>query len=192
MTPEQETLVVDHLKLVERIATRLRCILPRIIEETELVGAGNLGLVKAALKFNPSRGVPFAAYAKIRIRGEMLDHLRKNGRVSRRYRALGVAEAAVVSCEELLSNGRETIGETLEDSAPGPLQVAESDDSADWIVNIFGGRDRRIVEMHRDGMTQEMIAAILGVSPSRICQLVSDIRAKVRARIGAGLFAAAG
>lgn len=182
MTRKQAQLVIDGQKLVKYAASGLKCILPKSIERDELVGAGNLGLVKAALKFDLSRGVPFAAYAKIRIRGEMLDHLRNNGHVSRRYRAKGVPEATVVSFEDLLSDGRTSIGETLENPAPCPLQVAESEDAADWIVNIFDGRDRRIFEMHyHDGMTQEMIAAILGISPSRVCQLVSDIRAKVRA-----------
>jgi RNA polymerase sigma factor for flagellar operon FliA len=44
----------------------------------DLVQAGNLGLLQAARSYEPSRGAPLAGYARHRIRGEMLDMVRRN------------------------------------------------------------------------------------------------------------------
>ena len=73
---DKSTLVEDHVSLVRYLATRLSAKLPPSIEVDDLVGAGMLGLIDAAEKFDPSRGIRFRTYAERRIRGAILDHLR--------------------------------------------------------------------------------------------------------------------
>src|ERR1043166_5688092 len=72
----REQLVEEHYSLVKYIATRLSAKLPPSIEVDDLVGAGVLGLIDAAEKFDVSRGIRFRTYAERRIRGAILDHLR--------------------------------------------------------------------------------------------------------------------
>ena len=67
-------------RLVRILASRVLAGLPRDsgIELSDLIQAGNLGLLQATRTFSPQNGAPLAGYAKFRIRGEMLDAVRRN------------------------------------------------------------------------------------------------------------------
>lgn len=71
-----------HLGLVYRTARQLARRLPRS-DADELTGAGVLGLIQAAGTFDPERGVTFSTFAVPRIRGAMLDDVRKRCTPSR-------------------------------------------------------------------------------------------------------------
>ena len=79
-------LVQDHLWLVDRLAGQAARRFPRYVERSELWSAGVLGLVEAARRYDPSYGVPFAAYASARVRGEMLETARAADIAPRRLR----------------------------------------------------------------------------------------------------------
>ena len=72
----------DMNRLVRILAARVLAGLPRDsgIEMSDLIQAGNVGLLQAARTFCPQNGAPLAGYAKFRIRGEMLDAVRRNTR----------------------------------------------------------------------------------------------------------------
>ena len=74
----REQLIVDHLSLVRHIAGRLAAELPPGIDLENLEAAGVLGLVEAANHFDPGRGAQFKTFAYTRIRGAILDELRRN------------------------------------------------------------------------------------------------------------------
>ncbi len=74
---EADVLVARHAELVKRIAYHLAGRLPPQVEVEDLVQAGMLGLLEAAANFTSDRGASFETYAGIRIRGAMLDALRK-------------------------------------------------------------------------------------------------------------------
>lgn len=74
----RDDLIVQHLWLVRHIARRLLAQLPPGVDLDNLESAGVLGLVEAATRFDPDRGVSFRAYSSIRIRGAILDELRRN------------------------------------------------------------------------------------------------------------------
>lgn len=73
---EREQLILDHYPLVRTIASRIIRRLPSSVELDELVNVGALGLIDAVDRFDPSRQVPFKAYAEIRVRGAIVDALR--------------------------------------------------------------------------------------------------------------------
>lgn len=73
----EEQLVVMHLELVKRIAKHISARLPSTVDLDDLMQSGMVGLLEAAGNFDPSRGACFATYAGIRIRGAMLDDIRK-------------------------------------------------------------------------------------------------------------------
>jgi RNA polymerase sigma factor for flagellar operon FliA len=75
--PTQDELVLQSIGLVKRIACHLSARLPNSIEIDDLMQAGMLGLLEAAGNFDASRGASFDTYAGIRIRGAMLDEVRK-------------------------------------------------------------------------------------------------------------------
>jgi RNA polymerase sigma factor FliA len=74
---ETEALVMRHAELVKRIAYHLAGRLPASVEVDDLIQAGMLGLLEAASNYSAGRGASFETYAGIRIRGAMLDGLRK-------------------------------------------------------------------------------------------------------------------
>ncbi len=74
----RDELILSHLGLVRHVIGRLAAQLPAGTDLENLESAGTLGLVEAASSFDPSRGVEFRAYAYGRIRGAVLDELRRN------------------------------------------------------------------------------------------------------------------
>ncbi len=73
-----EQLVTENISLVKRIAHHLAARLPSTIDINDLMQAGMIGLLEAARNFDPTRGASFDTYAGIRIRGSMLDEVRKH------------------------------------------------------------------------------------------------------------------
>lgn len=74
----RDELILAHLWLVRHIAGKLAAQLPPEVDSENLESAGMLGLVEAAERFDPTRGVDFKAFAALRIRGAIIDELRRN------------------------------------------------------------------------------------------------------------------
>ena len=72
------SVVEDLLPLVKSIALRIRVKLPDFIELDDLTQAGLIGLLNACQSYDPNQGANFQTYASIRIRGAILDELRRN------------------------------------------------------------------------------------------------------------------
>jgi RNA polymerase sigma factor for flagellar operon FliA len=75
---QREELILGHLGLVRHILGRLAARFPRGIDLDNLEAAGVLGLVEAANRFEPERGISFKTFAYTRIRGAIYDELRRN------------------------------------------------------------------------------------------------------------------
>ncbi len=71
-------LILNHLPLVKHVLGRLAGELPPHVDLENLESAGVLGLVEAAQKFDPTRNAQFKTFAYFRIRGAILDELRRN------------------------------------------------------------------------------------------------------------------
>ena len=85
-----------HAELVKRIAYHLAGRLPASVEVADLIQAGMLGLLEAASNYTADRGASFETYAGIRIRGAMLDALRKLDWAPRSVHRKARAAAAAV------------------------------------------------------------------------------------------------
>jgi RNA polymerase sigma factor for flagellar operon FliA len=70
--------VLQHVSLVKRIAYHLLAKLPDSVLVDDLIQAGMLGLLEAAKNYDSSQGASFETYAGIRIRGSMLDEVRRS------------------------------------------------------------------------------------------------------------------
>ncbi len=73
----EQNYVSEYAPLVKRIAHHLIARLPSSVLAEDLVQAGMIGLIEASRNFNPTKGASFSTYAGIRIRGSMLDEMRK-------------------------------------------------------------------------------------------------------------------
>ncbi len=72
-----DDLIAEHVELVKRIAYHLAARLPATVDINDLIQSGMIGLLEAAGNFDASRGASFETFAGIRIRGAMLDDIRK-------------------------------------------------------------------------------------------------------------------
>jgi RNA polymerase sigma factor for flagellar operon FliA len=99
-TESVNALTHQHIGLVHHVARQLARRLHDKVELGELVSAGALGLMQAAASYEPSRGLTFSTYAVPRIRGSMLDELRRHDHMSRgarrKARAIATAREALV------------------------------------------------------------------------------------------------
>lgn len=73
----EQDYVSEYSPLVKRIAHHLIARLPSSVLAEDLIQAGMIGLIEASRNFNPTKGASFSTYAGIRIRGAMLDEMRK-------------------------------------------------------------------------------------------------------------------
>ena len=80
---------MDHADMVRRIAFHLADRLDGAVDPDDLVQSGLVGLLEAAERYSPVEGVPFEAYVLPRIRGAMMDSLRRNDWCPRNVRKLG-------------------------------------------------------------------------------------------------------
>jgi RNA polymerase sigma factor for flagellar operon FliA len=83
---EQER-ITAALPLVQYAVSEVAGRIPAYVDRDDLVAAGMLGLVQAARSWNPDRGVTFERFARRRIRGALLDELRRLDWASRSVRA---------------------------------------------------------------------------------------------------------
>ena len=74
----RDELILSHLPLVKHVIGRLLGDLPTGADAENLHAAGVLGLVEAAAKFDPTRNAQFKTFAYMRIRGAIVDELRRN------------------------------------------------------------------------------------------------------------------
>ncbi len=74
---DREALIMEHLPLIKKMAGKLSIALPAAIDRSDLVGSGIIGLLEACERYDPLRRVPFSAYVFTRIRGAMIDEIRK-------------------------------------------------------------------------------------------------------------------
>ncbi len=73
----RDTLIQEHLPLVKQVAGRLSIGLPPQVDEDDLIASGVIGLLEALERYNPTFEAGFKTFATWRIRGAMLDELRK-------------------------------------------------------------------------------------------------------------------
>ena len=78
-----EKLIEGNLDVVKKIAWQIHGRVHNVIEIEDLIQQGMEGLVHAAQKYSPRENVTFPQYAQLRIRGSIIDYLRKNSNLCR-------------------------------------------------------------------------------------------------------------
>lgn len=153
----------------------------------DLEAAGAVGLIQAIDRFSPDRGIPFEGYAVLRIRGAILDEVRRLDDLSRGARREAKddqATATTMSLDLLQERG----------AVADPGQPAEVDelteraglrDDVERALATIPDRERSILaSYYAKGLTLAMIGRQLGVSEARISQLHSRAIAQLRMGLG--------
>ncbi|MBE6053317.1 MAG: FliA/WhiG family RNA polymerase sigma factor [Clostridium sartagoforme] len=80
---QKEKIVEKYIPLVKYLASRIMFGKTKYIEYEDLVGYGIVGLLDAINRFDSSKGMKFSSYATLRIKGAMIDEIRKNRPISK-------------------------------------------------------------------------------------------------------------
>jgi RNA polymerase sigma factor for flagellar operon FliA len=72
----EDELVKEHLPLVKSVVGKLAMTLPTHVNQEDLYSAGLVGLLSAIRNYDPTSGASFGSYARLRIRGSIIDELR--------------------------------------------------------------------------------------------------------------------
>jgi RNA polymerase sigma factor for flagellar operon FliA len=153
--------------MVRSLAGRLHARLPQGcgIELADLVQAGNIGILKAAQVYECDRGAPFALYAKFRVRGEMLDMVRRSAGRERTGCFLRPPGSDGSETESLLPAPPET-------SPQNNLLTEQRASILREELQRLSPRDRDVMRLRYSGeMTLRQIGSVLHVNESRACQI---------------------
>lgn len=134
-------LVSDHVDLVKRIAYRLHGRLPATVQMEDLIQAGMLGLLEARERYRDDEGASFTTFAGIRIRGAMLDEVRRGDWAPR---SLHRASRAIQEARQRIENRAGRPASEVELAAELGLSLTEyrktlSDAAAAHLMSLDDG-----------------------------------------------------
>lgn len=174
-------LIERYAPLATAMARRMRVPTNALTGRDDIESAALVGLIDAVDRYDPDRGVPFEGYAGLRIRGAVLDELRRVDDHTRdeRRRARVVAEntdpeigafAATLSLELLLESGdRDWAADDENDDRYESQDLRTRVESA---LRCLPPRQRELLaRYYGDALTLRESAVRMGISEARACQL---------------------
>jgi RNA polymerase sigma factor for flagellar operon FliA len=163
-------LIERYSDLAVGIARCMRIPSTSLADRDDAASAAMIGLISAVDRYDPRRGVPFEAYASLRIRGAIVDELRRvdeRGRADRRPEGAELA----VSLDDLMERGAHQ-GPAIDD---GFTERYEQEDLTTRVQDALGrlpARQREVIaRYYGDELTLREAGAKMGVSEARACQL---------------------
>lgn len=187
--------ITRHMPLVRQVVARFLRRLPANVLRDDLMAAGVFGLVDSLRKNGGDQGASFESYARIRIRGAILDELRAQDWLPRRARwaasgkttpANDDGPVAVVGLDDLSPHERALhfIDEHSEDAATLLEKAFDGRRVSDAVAKL-PERERTIVQMHYFGGSRfKEIGEVLGVSEPRVSQLHSRAMGQLKKLLG--------
>jgi RNA polymerase sigma factor for flagellar operon FliA len=218
--PKGEDLVMAHLGLVKRVALHLKARIPAFMELDELIQVGMIGLLEASRAFDPVKGIEFENFAHSRVRGAMLDEVRRLSFLPRSAVAFNKehnttvhALAAELGRTPTQAEIAEYMGKDLEefhkergkakrfetysmevvteevmtiadDSSQQPEVIVEEAQFMDAVTDAIAQlpeREQLVMQLYYvEEFNLKEIGETLGVSESRVSQILSSVVKKLR------------
>ncbi len=131
-TQTRNQLISEHTEVARRIALKMARRCPNWVAREDLVAAGMLGLTEAAARYDGTRTEPFLSFAEHRIRGAVLDELRRGDMLPRRVRQL--ARKISNTIRSLENSGETPCEQKIADSLGVPVEQYRS--GLSQLVNV--------------------------------------------------------
>jgi RNA polymerase sigma factor for flagellar operon FliA len=226
---DERELIERYLPLVRNVVDRIKRNLPAQVDVEDLYSVGATGLIAAVKKYNPTQDSTFAAYATMRIRGAVLDELRRLDWCPRRARAkarkikdvineieqstgnpasgeevqqrLGLStreynrwmeEVRPVTFVAIDGSDDDRVGPSLHDVIADENNVLARDRMEhEELLQLVAQKIQQLPDMPRkilamyyfENMRLAEIAAVFGLTESRICQIHSHTVLSLRASL---------
>ena len=224
--PKGEDLVMAHLGLVKRVALHLKARIPAFMELDELIQVGMIGLLEASRAFDPAKGIEFENFAHSRVRGAMLDEVRRLSFLPRSAVAFNKehnttvhALAAELGRTPTQAEIAEYMGKDLEefhkergkakrfetysmevvteevmtiadDTSQQPEVIVEEAQFMDAVTDAIAQlpeREQLVMQLYYvEEFNLKEIGETLGVSESRVSQILSSVVKKLRGTLKVG------
>lgn len=221
-----ESLIMGHMPMVKRVAVHLKARVPPFMELDELIQVGMVGLIEAARSFDPTKGFEFEHFALSRVRGAILDEVRRQSFLPRSAVAFNKSENEAIhtlSAELGRTPNQielaEFMGKDIEEfhkergqakrfetysmevvndevmSMPGDsnmqpevmVEEAQFMDAVMDAIDHLPEREKMVMSLYYvEELNLKEIGEVLGVSESRISQILSTVVKKLRQELRIG------
>lgn len=198
---DRDRLILHYLPLVRQVAAVVSRKLPRTVEVDDLAGWGTFGLIEAIDSFEVDRGIAFSGFARFRIRGAIMDELRRLDWLPRSVRdtqkqATRTALQAPANDDAVDPALKLSVTAAIPRFVPladaFTMQVAatttqiassrmEMIDTRDHLLRGLCRTERLILILYYcEGLRMREVAQTLGISEGRVSQLCSQAVARLR------------
>jgi RNA polymerase sigma factor for flagellar operon FliA len=218
-----ENLIMAHMPMVKRVAVHLKARLPPFMELDELIQVGMVGLIEAARAFDPTKGFEFEHFALSRVRGAILDEVRRQSFLPRSAVAFNKSENEAIHTLSAELGRTPTQAEMAEfmgkdimefhkergqakrfetysmevvsdevmsmpaDTGMQPEVIVEETQFMQAVVDAIEHlpeREKMVMSLYYvEELNLKEIGEVLGVSESRISQILSTVVKKLRTEL---------
>ena len=168
-----------YMHIVKAIARSMKRTLPPQVDVEDLESAGYFGLLDAASRYDPGRKTKFETFCVQRIRGAILDELRKLDWVTRLVRQRGEAPVGMKNFSEFTSNKNNPDRDDDErefvvtDPATNIVDDVELSIRMTSAIASLKPRYQEAVKLYyEEGYTLREAASFMGTTESRVCQIL--------------------
>lgn len=181
-TEARERLILEYAPFARRLVARMSVAQRSVAQREDLVSVGVIGMIQAVDRYDPDKRVPFEAFAAVRVRGAVIDELRRLSVVSRDRDVPGLPPA--LSIDTLVAEGLEPCDEDaglidplldadLREDLAASLQTLPSRER--FVLHAYYIERRRMCEIGKD----------LGLTEARVSQIHSQAVGRLRRALAA-------
>lgn len=159
---------------------------------SEIHAAAVDGLIDAAQRYDPARGVAFKKYARARIRGQITDYLRSIDHMTKHDRAIANKTGVERWGSPVSLDDNRMLAVSLPSREPDPSEIAERMQMAailEAAASTLPDKLRAVLALYyTEDMTLRQVGEVMGYTESRACQVMGEAHARLRdALIAAGV-----
>ena len=178
----RKQLVEEHLYLVDILAKKMRKKLPRFIDfdYEDLKGYGYIGLVDAGIKYDVARKIKFSTYANVRIKGAIIDGIRKMDWLTQGLRRKKIEIEKPISINDMIKidSTKDLEIEDMRENLSERILLKQF--LIRMLMHLEWKRFCSLYMRFIEGYKAKEVAVMLEVTSSRISQVTSDGRRIMR------------